>query len=100
MTDTELLDGLQRLFDQNAVCVLRTCRSGVKLELAERGYAYANPDAPFETPLGFREYFGTGGTWSGDPNYGERFGSDIRGAIRKALAVESTPHRLTTTPHG
>ena len=56
MTDTELLNGLQRLFVETpGVAVLRTCRSGVKIELSNSAIAYDDTTAH---PSNLREYFG------------------------------------------
>lgn len=84
MTDTELLDGLQMLHARY-VLVVRSCRSGVKIELS-LGDGQSLP---------YREFFGAplddaerklidpGNRLKGDP-----WGSDIRVAIRRAIEAE------------
>ena len=83
MTDTELLDGLQGILDAH-VLVLRTCRSGCKIEVTEGGMQYW-PDDVARSPEPVREYFGSG--WPGQ--YGDRFGPNIRTAIERAIQGEA-----------
>lgn len=81
MTDTELLDGLQKLFDEHVVA-LRSCRSGVKIDIADGEMRWA--DATQAPPVTHRDYFGGGP----DSPYGT--GPDVRAAIAKAIAAETT----------
>lgn len=80
MTDAELLDGLQRLFEGTDVVVLRTCRSGLKLELAKTELALPDTSIAFRD---HREYFGGVGTEGAG-----KLGNDVRAAIEKAVRAE------------
>lgn len=71
MTDTELLDGLQRLYNAKVVS-LQTCRSGVKVAISERDHILGN----------CRDYFGS------EFKESSMLGPDIRIAIVRALEGE------------
>ena len=85
MTDTDLLDGLQKLFDANVVA-LRSCRSGAKIDLAV-GEIMWGDQTQAGHPEHHREYFG-----GGDPptyqNGNGAYGADIRVAIQRAIDGE------------
>ena len=82
VTDKELLDGLQRLFDQHVVA-LRSCRSGVKVDVAQASMSWLPPDKTIATGW-HRDYFGS------DAN-GSEYGGDIRAAIARAITGELVP---------
>ena len=90
MTDTELLNGLQRLFDKN-VTALRSCRSGVKIDLAPSDIAWGD-DTQSAFPDEHRQYFG-GGDPPTEQNRDGAFGPDIRIAIARAIEGESAAGR-------
>jgi len=81
MTDTELLNGLQRLFSADVVA-LRSCRSGVKIDLLSGGDGMTWTDQTVVSAGEHRDYFGS------DALGTERFGMDIRTAIRRAIEGE------------
>jgi len=89
MTDKELLDGLQQLFDRPGVVALRSCRSGVKIDIAIGDLSWAD-----ETEAGpssqHRDYFGSGAEWPAGQVY-DKLGPNIRVAIERAIIGERAP---------
>lgn len=83
MTDTELLDGLQRLIERQ-VTVLRTCRSGAKIETGRGSIQYFADDQGRGQDV--RSYYGGGNTY---PEPTAEYGPDIRVAIQRAIEGEA-----------
>jgi hypothetical protein len=68
VTDSELLDALQSLLI-TGVCVLRTCRSGIKIEINNIGDIRYRPEDEYDLKPEIRHYYG---------------GESVRACIEKA----------------
>lgn len=88
MTDTELLNALERLFVTHGV-MMRTCRSGIKLELGFEGYG------PVYTFFGgietgaLHQGVGQSSRYFVESARGDTLGTNVRSLIRKALEQAS-----------
>lgn len=75
MTDKELMDGLQKLFDTKTVAI-SSRRSGLALYVSESSFSYDKNDNK-----NVRTY------WGGKPP--DEYGNDLRASIEKAILNET-----------